>query len=149
MGKYLVINGADFSTNGIPVVDRDAIALEEIRTLIATNFRANKTFPNGNPNTSTSPNDSTTRCVILAFDALTLGLRDFVITPKAGYKIVPMQSKGTAGTAKFTYSWVTEATTFEGFSTYQYVAANLALTTDANIPSGASVWDFIDVTLAP
>lgn len=148
MGKYLVINGADFSTNGIPVVDKDAIALEEIRNLLETNFRAKKTFPNGFPTPSTTPNDSQTRCVILAFDALTLGLRDFVITPKAGYKLVPMQSKGTAGTAKFTYSWVTAAVTFEGFETYQYVAANLALTSDANIPDGASVWDFIDVALA-
>ena len=71
----------------------------------------------------------------------------FVVTPKAGCRIVPIQSTDQAGSGKYQFTWVTTAVTFSDFTTKPNFGLNLSFTDDSVIPENTSIWDFIDVTL--
>ena len=142
MGKLLVIKGADFSANGIQIVDH---ALKEIRNAIENTYKEHLRFQSSYG--SMYPNiDSNNRNAFGCFDASSF--QPFVITPKAGCKIAPLQWHDTS--ARFRpIAWETSPVVFSDFSTLIYVGANVAYTDDSNIPDNTSVWDFIDVALVP
>lgn len=140
MGKYLVINGADFSANGIPVVDKLAIIKNAMEEAYYEHMRYSNQAPSGPPETA-----ATNRSAWGMVDAT--DFPSFVVTSKSGYKIVPFQSDGAAH-GKFSFEWTSEPVTFEDFSVYKLVGCNLSKGDNSNIPDGLSLWDFIDVALA-
>lgn len=142
----LIIKGADFSTNGTSIVDPAAEKLNAIKSAIEEEYHEHLRFGSGKTNAKPPKESGDTRNAFGAFDAAARDLSPFIVTPKTGCKIVPVQSDGN--TARFSFTWKTGAVTFDNFSTYPNVGANLAYSNDDTIPTGTSVWEFIDVALA-
>ncbi len=146
MGKMLVIKGADFSTNGTPIVDPDIEKLNAIKTAIEAKYYEHLRYANANTVQNPPSQSGNTRNSFGNLNASVNGLSPFVVTPKNGCKIVPLQSAGSTGI--FPFTWTTDAVTFTNFETYPYIGANIAYSNDAEIPSNTSIWDFIDIALA-
>lgn len=143
MGKLLLVQGADFSTNGMPIVQPVDPNLAAIKNAIENSYNVHLRFSSayGEITPSTSANN---RNAFGCFDAS--NFVPFIITPKAGCKIAPLQWVGQQSRWDV-FEWTTEPVSFYDFSTFIYVGANLAYTTDADIPLNTSVWDFIGVSL--
>lgn len=140
MGKYLVINGADFSTNGIPVVDVLAELKSAMEAAYYEHMRFETPAPTGAPATA-----ATNRSAWGMIDAT--GFPSFIITAKSGFQFVPIQAD-SSNHGKHNFTWITGSVTFEGFDAYKYVGCNLAYANNVNLPDGMSLWDFIEVALA-
>lgn len=89
--------------------------------------------------------DSSNRCACGAFTASMIGGLSFKVTPKQGCKMVPLQGSGTAG--RWSFTWQTTPQVFDNFESYPVIGFQPAYSSDANIPSTASLWDFVDVEL--
>lgn len=146
MGKMLIIKGADFSTNGTPIVNHDIEKLNAIKTVLESNYYEHMRYGNADNIQGPPSISGDTRNAFGNINASVYGLSPFVVTPKNGCKMVPVQSTGSTGI--FPFEWTTDAATFTNFETYPYIGANLAYSDDATIPSNTSIWDFIDIALA-
>lgn len=139
----LIIKGANFSANGTPIVDPSEETLNAIKCAIEAHYfegsRYNSGYSNSKPNTGATNRNSFGNMTADGF-----GVSSFVITPKSGCKIAPLQS---GSTYRWTLAWTTDPVTYDSFDTYPYIGGNLAFSDDSTISSGTSIWDFIDVSL--
>lgn len=140
-GKVLTILGADFSQNQI--VDKEYY-LALIRAALEDAYVEHARYTNGNP--LGTPSSSTSRSACGVVNAEDFDYMEFVVTPKNGFKIVPLQSDGT--TLVYDFSWTTEPVTFRNLSTYMYIGLNLSKEDNSDLPDGMDLWDFIDVSIA-
>ncbi len=139
MGKFLVINGADFSANGIPVVDKLALIKSAMEAAYYEHVRFTTSTSTGVPTTASANRNAWGMIVATGFPS-------FVVTPKQGFHQVPIQTDGNTG--KFAFEWTDYGVTYEGFDSKQYVGGNLAYGGNQNLPDGLSLWDMVEVTLA-
>jgi len=147
MGKLLVIKGADFSTNGTPIVDHDAEKLNKIKQVLEENFYELSRY--GSPYATNAPSlTSNNRSAFGGINASQIDFVPFVITPKTGCKIAAIQNDANNTQTKRNLSWSTEPVTFDQFTTYPIIGGNLAYSSDGAISANTPIWEFIDVALA-
>ena len=143
MGKMLVVSGADFSENGTPIIDEKRVLLNNFKAALEANLLEHKAY--GSANGSPTQNN-TARYAVKKTNASIINYLSFVVTPKAGYKFVPIQQNGSS--SHITFTWKTSAYTYRDLEAYPLVGFNLANTSDTALQSGMSLWDFIDIELA-
>lgn len=140
MGTILVIKNADFSANSI---EQNSI-LNTIKSVLESNYAQNLRYGSNNA-LRENTHASTNRDIVAIFDASEINYTSFVVTPKSGYKIVPICHDGT--TAIFPFDWTTEPVLFSNLDTYNYVGINLSKSDDSNLVNVRTLWDFISVSL--
>lgn len=143
MGKMLVVSGADFSENGTSIIDEKRVLLNNFKAALEANLLEHKAY--GSAKGSPTQNN-TARYAVNRTNASIINYLSFVVTPKTGYKFVPIQQNGSSSHISFT--WKTSAYTYRDLEAYPIVGFNLANTSDTDLQSGMSLWDFIDVALA-
>lgn len=150
MGTVLVVKGADFSENGVMFIDPNEAKLDKIKNAIESVYVEHKYYSTAY--VPASPvNNGTTRNAFGRLTAEDIDFVPFVVTPKTGCKIAPIQANGGTSSSEKRWkslSWKTNAITFENFDTYPFMGCNVAYTDDSSIASGTSIWDFIHVSLA-
>lgn len=148
MGKLLVVSGADFAENGMSLVNLDEEKLNKIKQVLAQNFyegvRYGSPYADGVPGVSSNNRDAFGGINASSFDSV-----PFILTPKTGCKIAPVQNSTNPSSTRWALSWTTNAVTFDSFATYPYIGGNLAYTDDSILSSGKTIWDFVDIALVP
>lgn len=143
MGTILTIKSADFSNNGMPLLQVDYIT--PIKIALESNYVEHQRYTGATARTPSTA--STNRNAVKWINASTAQLHPFKVVCKTGAKIVPLQCNSELTTSIISFQWLNTYYEYKNFNSYPSIGMNVAYSSDADIPDNTSLWDFIDVEL--